>query len=324
MNLERLHESNRVSVAVPLYRPSPRFLGEMARSLSAQTRPPDEVIFRDDSEQPAEALVAEVAAGLPYKYLHNDERLGMVRNWNAVVSASTGTQVLLLHQDDALERTALEVMSCAFAGHPDLAVCGVGETRVDELSQPWATRTRPNHRSRVFVSPGVYQLSYPELVYLMLRNGQVFGTPSALMFSRAHFDEVGGFDEELRQSVDIDFALRMAQVGGAIYLTEELVRFRRHGGQATRDNIASGHNLTDRERLYRRHLDPAALTVGQVDRVRASLMVRAVYDGLRAARYFRWPVVWQASSQAREFSTTPRALTDRLVELIRWQNDDAR
>jgi GT2 family glycosyltransferase len=230
----------------------------------------------------------------------------------------------MLHQDDALEPLAIEVMSSAFAGNPHLSICGVGETRVDELSRPRSARARPNHRSRVFVSPGVYRLEYPELAYLMLRNGQVFGTPSALMFSRADFDEVGGFDDALKQSVDIDFALRMAEMGEAMYITEPLVRFRSHEEQATQNNIAYGYNIADRARLFQRHVSGAVCTPEQVDRVRASFVVRASYDGIRAARHGRWSVARQAMAQAREYYSTPRGVGSRLVELLRWDNDDAR
>lgn len=324
MSTESPHTGPTISIAIPLYRPSERYLAETIASLAAQTRPPDEVVFRDDSEDPAEDVVRRLAADLPYRYLHNPVRLGMVPNWNAVVSASTGTHVLLLHQDDALEPAAIEVMTCAFVGNPGLSICGVGETRVDELSRTRSDRTRPNHRSRVFVSPGVYRLGYPELTYLMLRNGQVFGTPSALMFSRAHFDQVGGFDDALKQSVDIDFALRMAEAGEAMYLTEPMVRFRSHEHQATQNNIAYGYNIADREHLYRRHLRGDVCTPEQVDRVRASFVVRATYDGFRAARHGRWGVARQAAAQAREFYSTPRAVGSRLVELLRWDNDDAR
>ncbi len=299
MTADSVHPGPSVSIAIPLYRPSERFLAETVGSLAAQTRPPDEVVFRDDSEAPADEMVARLAADLPYRYLHNPIRLGMVQNWNAVVTASTGSHVLILHQDDALEPTAIEVMSSAFVGNPDLSICGVGETRVDELSQPWAARTRPNHRSRVFVSPGVYRLGYAELTYLMLRNGQVFGTPSALMFSRARFDEVGGFDDVLKQSVDIDFALRMAAAGAAMYITEPLVRFRSHEEQATQNNIAYGYNIADRARLYHRHVSDDVCTPEQVDRLRASFVVRATFDGLRAARHGRWAVARQAVGQAR-------------------------
>ena len=314
----------RVSVAVPLYRPSARYLAEMVESIAAQTVEASEVVFRDDSDPARRALVERLCTAVPFRYLHNPCRLGMVANWNAVVEATTGTHVLMLHQDDALQPRALEVMGAAFAEHPGLAICGVGEIRVDERSRPRSVRTRPNHRSRVFVTPGTHLLDYSELAYLMLRNGNVFGTPSALMFSRDHFDEVGGFDATLHQSVDIDFVLRMARAGQALYITEPLVRYRYHEHQATQDNIAQGLNLGDRARLYERHVGPASLSPRQVDRIRANLVVRATYDGLRAARHARWSVARQAAAQVRTLHPTPRALAERVVELLRWENADAR
>ena len=280
-------------------------------------RPPD------DSEEPAEALVGELAAGLCHRYVHNPAPLGMVPNWNAAVASTTGSHVVLLHQDDLLAPAALEVMSGAFADRPGLAICGVGETSIDDQSRA-KTISRPNHRSHLFVSAGPHDVSYADLVYLMLCHGQIFGSPSALMFTRSHFDAIGGFDAEYRHSVDIDFALRMAEVGDAVYFPQELVRFRRHQGQTTQVNIANGHNLADRDRLYRRHATKAQLSPEQLDRVRACLVVRALYDALRAVRHGRWTVARQAGTQAIDLHPTPIAVGSRLVELARWSNEDAR
>ena len=136
---------------------------------------------------------------------------------------------------------------------------------------------------------------------------------------------MGGFDDALKQSVDIDFALRMAAVGEAMYITEPLVRFRSHEEQATQNNIAYGYNIADRARLYQRHVERrTSARPTQVDRVRASFVVRASFDGIRAARHGRWSVARQAVVQAREYYSTPRPVGSRLVELLRWDNDDAR
>jgi GT2 family glycosyltransferase len=317
-------EPPRVSVAIPLYNPSVRYLAEALDSLRAQTVAPVDVVITDDSTPRREGLVRRNAHDLPVTYRANGERLGMVANWNAAVAATTGTHVILLHQDDILEPTAIERMSRVFAARPELAICGVGERRIDEDGRDICQPTRPNHRERLFISRGMHELGYGELTYLMLRNGQVFGEPSALMFSRARFDEIGGFDPAYRQSVDIDLALRMAEAGGAAYLNEQLIRRRVHAEQATQANIVNGYNLIDRRMLYRRHAVGQAFPSQAVDRVKANLAVRAGFDGLRALRYGRWPVAREAASQMMEYRPTPRALAERLVELSLWINDDAR
>jgi hypothetical protein len=216
------------------------------------------------------------------------------------------------------------MMSGVFADHPDLAICAVGEVRIDVQGREACQPTRPNHRERLFITRGVHFLSYKELTYLVLRNGQIFGEPSALMLSRTHFDAVGGFDPSFRQSVDIDMALRMAASGGAAYLTERLVRRRVHPEQATQANIVAGHNLTDRRTLYHRHAETQDISPRALDRMRANLVVRAGFDGLRALRFGRWGVAREAVSQIAEYRAPAPVIGDRLVELSLWMNDDAR
>jgi GT2 family glycosyltransferase len=313
-----------VSVAVPLYNPSPSYLAGTMRSLRAQTLAPAEVILTDDSERRQHTLVDRLAEGLTYRHIQNPSRLGMVENWNAAVRATSGEYVVVLHQDDALEPQALETMTRVFLDHPGLAICAAGETRIDEHGDVLCRPTRPNHRERLFLTRGVHALGYEELTYLMLRNGQVFGEPSAFMMAREHFDRIGGFDPSFRQSVDVDFALRMAKSGGALYLTDRLVRRRVHPDQATQANVIQGRNLVDRRTLYHRHFTTQPYLQPEVDRVKANLVVRAVFDGLRALRFGRWSVVGEAASQVTEYRPRASALTHRLVELALWVNDDAR
>jgi glycosyltransferase involved in cell wall biosynthesis len=313
-----------VSIAMPIYEPSPGYLAAALDGLREQTVSPIEVIVTDDSTPSRRDLVARLGVDLPLSYRPNVRRLGMVENWNEAVRATTGSHVIVLHQDDILEPTMIERTWRVFAAHPGLAICGVGEVRIDERGNELCDTSRPNHRERLFISRGMHALGYDELTYLMLRNGQILGEPSALVFSRELFDEVGGFDATFRQSVDIDLALRMARAGGAVYLNERLVRRRVHAEQATKSNIVNGHNLLDRRELYRRHAASQVLGPTADDRVKANLAVRAGFDGGRALRYGRWSVAREAASQVMEYRPSPRALTERLIELSLWTNDDAR
>jgi GT2 family glycosyltransferase len=313
-----------VSVAIPLFQPSPQHLRDALAGLRDQELSPREIIITDDSPQPNAALVTELAAGLPYSYYHHPNALGMVCNWNDAVLRTSLSHVVLLHQDDVLESPALGHMYGVFLRNPDLAVCGVGETRIDGSGRPIGLPRRTNHREHLFIRFGEHRLSYRELTYLMVRNGQIFGEPSALMFSRRHFDVVGGFDDSFRHSVDIDFALRMCRSGGAVYSTDRLVRRRCHGGQATWRNIADGHSLRERAALFERHVRNADFEARELDRIRANLVVRAAYDGVRAARGRRWSLTRQALRQCVDFRSSVGALGARVVELGLRMNRDAR
>jgi GT2 family glycosyltransferase len=248
----------------------------------------------------------------------------MVPNWNASVRATTGTHVIVAHQDDVLEPDAISQMLGVFDLRPDIAICGVGQVQIDEHGRPRRWPVRANHRDRLFVSPRVHDLDYREMTYLMLRHGQIFGPPTAMMFRRSYFDEVGGFDDSYAQSVDIDFALRMTRASSAAYLSLPLIRYRYHDSNATETNVATGRNVADRSRLYREHFQTQEFPIEARRRVEANLLIRAAYDGVRAARFGRWNVVQGAWAQVIRFRVPPRVLLSRLREVLLWRNDDAR
>lgn len=314
----------RVSLAIPLFEPNRIFLAQAISSIRKQTRPPDEIVFTDDSDPTVRRWVKNLADGLPFRFVENTERLGMVPNWNAAVRATTGTHVVVTHQDDVFEPEAIAQMLGVFQCRPDIAICGVGQIAIDEHGRPRRWPVRANHRDRVFVSQRVHDLDYHEMTYLMLRHGQIFGPPTAMMFRRRYFDAVGGFDPSYAQSVDIDFALRMTRASSAAYLSLPLIRYRYHDANATGTNVASGRTLEDRDRLYREHSCTQEFDRESRRRMRANLVVRAAYDGLRAARHGRWNVVVAALRQMYQYRVTPRALAQRVGEVAMFRNQDAR
>ena len=313
-----------VSLAIPLYQPNRIFLAGTVSSIRRQTRPPDEIVFTDDSEPTVRRWVRNLAEGLPYRFVQNPERLGMVPNWNASVWATTGTHVVVVHQDDLLAPEAISQMLGVFDLRPDIAICGVGQVQIDEHDRPRRWPVRANHRDRLFVSPRVHDLDYREMTYLMLRHGQIFGPPTAMMFRREFFDQVGGFDASYAQSVDIDFALRMTRAASAAYLSLPLIRYRYHDSNATVTNVASGRTLADRDRLYREHSSSQDFTREERRRMRANLMIRAAYDGTRATLHGRWGVARQALAQMYHYRVTPRVLARRAAEVALYRNEDAR
>jgi GT2 family glycosyltransferase len=314
----------RVSLALPLYQPNRIFLAQTISSIRKQTRPPDEVVFTDDSDPTVRRWVRNLAEGLPFRFIENRERLGMVENWNASVRATTGTHVIVTHQDDVLEPEALSHMLGVFDLRPDIAICGVGQIAIDGHGRPRRWPVRANHRDRLFVSPRVHDLDYHEMTYLMLRHGQIFGPPTAMMFRRSYFDEVGGFDPSYAQSVDIDFALRMTRTSSAAYLSLPLIKYRYHDSNATGTNVASGRTLADRDRLYREHGETQEFDRESRRRMRANLIIRAGYDGVRAARHGRWRVAAQALGQMYHYRVTPRVVAQRMGEVAMFRNEDAR
>lgn len=66
---------------------------------------------------------------------------------------------------------------------------------------------------------------------------------SSLMYRRDAFDDLGGYDERLRQMEDYEFILRLGTLGSIANLQEPLVRYRVHGSQTSRGAAPSGPHI---------------------------------------------------------------------------------
>lgn len=80
-----------------------RFIGEQVASILAQTLPPVEIVLSDDaSSDDTVALVVAALAGSPVKLtvIQNDPALGVTRNFEQAMLATSGDVIALSDQDD--------------------------------------------------------------------------------------------------------------------------------------------------------------------------------------------------------------------------------
>ena len=102
-----------VSVAMATYN-GERFLPEMLESLAAQTRPPDELIVRDDaSEDGTVGLLHAFARRVPFRVevVAGDRRLGYAQNFVAASQACRGSLIFFADQDDVWRPTKLATVA---------------------------------------------------------------------------------------------------------------------------------------------------------------------------------------------------------------------
>ena len=98
-----LSRTGRISVAMATY-DGERYLPEMLESLANQTRPPDELVVRDDgSSDRTLDVVHDFAARAPFAVhvVPSDGRLGYAQNFVAASRACTGDLLFFADQDDA-------------------------------------------------------------------------------------------------------------------------------------------------------------------------------------------------------------------------------
>lgn len=101
-----------VSVAVCTYNGA-RHIEAQLQSIIDQTRPPDEIIVRDDGSSDGTLdLVYEISrqSRIPVKVFRNDKNLGVTRNFQAAILDCTGDVVFLADQDDQWFQNKIEKM----------------------------------------------------------------------------------------------------------------------------------------------------------------------------------------------------------------------
>jgi GT2 family glycosyltransferase len=205
-----VHGRPLISVIVPTYNTSPGMLRAMLDSVLAQVYTHWELVVWDDASPQAitRDMVARLAAAdRRVRALGHGVNAGVSRSTNAALRAARGDYVVLLDHDDQLEPQALlRVAQCAAAEDPDFAysdeviVTAAGDEVLDFALRPAFSLEYFRH--------------HPYIVHL-------------LAFRRQFLLDLGGLDESLRISQDVDLILRAAEKARRIaHIPELLYRWR--------------------------------------------------------------------------------------------------
>jgi GT2 family glycosyltransferase len=292
---------SRISVVIPSYN-SARFLGAAIDSIAAQTRPPFEVIVVDDgSTDDTPRMLASLAASITTVIRQANQGPAAARN--AGIAAATGDLIALLDADDIALPDRLRAQAAALEATPHLSVVASGYEWIDESGSPlpWPYLSWRHH---------------PELNEL---RGWLFDCPiipSATLFRRSAWDEVGGFDERLIGPEDWDFWMRLVLAGQKFAWEDSVVcRYRRLSSSLSSSALRmSQHSIRALENIISRPDFPPELG-GDAARALASRHIDA------AKRLF-WSEAWTEGRVALEravnldpatLSGSPSRLEDELV-----------
>src|SRR2546423_9076098 len=110
----------KISVAMCTYSGA-EFLPAQLESIFAQTRPPDEIVIRDDDSTDETAQILSKFAGesaIPILLNFNKQNYGSVKNFEQAISLCTGDVIALCDQDDVWRRDKLELIEQTFRKTP--------------------------------------------------------------------------------------------------------------------------------------------------------------------------------------------------------------
>jgi len=219
-------KSARLSVAMATYNGA-EFLSAQLASIAAQSRPPDELVVRDDGSTDATRRVIEAfaeAAPFRVELAVNARNLGSTATFERAVAACRGDVIALADQDDVWRPGKLARLLDALERRPDAALVFSDADLVDAAQRPLG----PTLWERVLFTPRLQRrVARGEALEVLLRYPVVTGTTVA-------------FRASLRERAlpippvwvhDGWLACVAAVQGGVVAVPDRLVLYRRHDRQ---------------------------------------------------------------------------------------------
>ncbi len=262
---------------MPAYEPKREHIRAAVESVLAQTFADWTLLINDDASQRenTEAHIADFLTDPRISFSRNERNLGIGGNWNATWKAHTvmadsspspggravrggrggrgvresgmGAIAFLFH-DDLWEPAYLERMLAALDAHPsagfacaDHAYLREGDVRTfplyDELRAFKQENVTPGlHDHRTFLRWWMDRGLHPNVI----------GEPSFVVLRRSLMEEVGPFDEEMKQFLDIEYWTRCLLRSDFVYVAQSLGSFRVHPEGTSALNEAAGRGVFER------------------------------------------------------------------------------
>ncbi len=223
-----------VSVVIPAYNGTSRYLEQAIQSVLAQTYADYEIIVVDDaSTDDTGGLVRKI----PHvRYLRRSQNGGQAAARNTGANLAQGPYLAFLDQDDLWEPTFLEETLGILEPTTRATLVHCDGYQVDEQNKILEYDAAMKHTGSITQ---------------LLRGGHDVAT-SGTLFRKACFDAVGGYDAQLSIWEDMDLAIRLYGPDRFIHLPKPLYRHRLYGHNASR-GIPSRRALEGRRRFLEKH-----------------------------------------------------------------------
>ena len=213
MSLDAMKFSSmKISVCITTFNRADE-LDNTLKSISLQTRMPDEIIVSDDASKDHTAeVVKKWSARLPGRiiYQRNSSNLGMPGNLNAAVRRARGDYIANLHDADVYDPLLLELWCDALERHPSagLVFSGVG------------SRLDPSACELHAVAPLTAGNKFYEENYLHKWQSIIWGS---VMVRREVYDRLLPFDSRYGFISDVDMWMRVCLRYDIAYVRRPLI-----------------------------------------------------------------------------------------------------
>jgi glycosyltransferase involved in cell wall biosynthesis len=202
-----------VSVIIPTYNRA-TLLPRAVSSVLNQTFQDLELLVVDDCSKDDTARLVAGFADRRIRYLRQDVNLGCSAARNRAIALSKCAYIAFLDDDDEWLPQKLEIqVERMERGSPKLGVVSAAYLRVNAADGKIISLRVPSARGYAFNE---------------LSRANCLGPPSVVVIKRACFEQVGGFDENLRGFNDYDMWIRIARQFHVDCVEQPLVKYYVH------------------------------------------------------------------------------------------------
>ncbi|EDM42975.1 hypothetical protein SCB49_01687 [unidentified eubacterium SCB49] len=241
-----------ISICIPTYNGA-SFLEEALASVIAQSYKNIEVVISDDhSKDDTLKICREFKEKVSFPVrIESHEPQGIGANWNNAIRLANGEYIKFLFQDDVLAPTCISEMLTVFKTTPaigmvackrDFIVEGEHTPLVDNWIKTYGNLQQQfeDNKSLLIIDQTIFK----RIDFLNVPKNKI-GEPTTVLFKKSIIDEVGFFDENLKQILDYVFCYRVLKHTPIAIINKPLISFRLHPEQAT--NVNRSKKITDYE-----------------------------------------------------------------------------
>lgn len=223
-----------VTIIVPNYNGNP-FLLKALQSLDQLCYSDYLVQVWDDgsTDDSVEVAAAFCAQRENFEVIQN-KNVGIGKSWNRAVSSVSTEFFSILHCDDEYEPDYLIELMCLMKRYPRAAIGHCAAVCIDQNSRQQESFLETYKRVKFF--PCDQGAMTAESAFNSLLSGNFINCPSVI-YRTELVKKVGLFNVELDHCLDWDFWFRVCLNDFEIaYTRKQLFRYRRHAGNASRNN----------------------------------------------------------------------------------------
>lgn len=246
-----------VSVCIPTYN-GEKYLQEALESLLNQTYSNLEIVVSDDrsSDNTLKILHSyKTRSKIPFK-IESHEPTGIGANWNHCLKFASGKYVKFLFQDDTLHPECISRLMSYANSFPEAGLIYSRRNFIIEdptnVSQEFIDYygTLHTHWEDLIVNDGCIsgQEYLRDRAFLNSPKNKI-GEPSNVLLKRSVFEDIGFFDENMKQALDSDYWYRVMTKYDVVFINEALANFRLHSKQAS--TINKENRELDQDLIYK-------------------------------------------------------------------------